>query len=197
MKSKEQIIAVHVKFSLWLFLISHNTKHYQREINAFCLVLTFSYQFDITCALIKKSQFVWFWRHYSQLNGYQYQYQWVEKIRWGIIILEWLIIQRFQNDMKIQLSIRAWYCNWYLQTIYLSFIIQIFSIYKICMEYSWLFPVIFSFSPSPGFPQSAEGSRSGGSGRGQTGPGDPHPRYARPHGGWKCRSRSWIKGSRL
>ena len=27
----------------------------------------------------KKSQFIWFWRHFSQLNGYRYQYQWVEK----------------------------------------------------------------------------------------------------------------------
>ena len=27
----------------------------------------------------KKSQFVWFWRYFSQLNGYRYQYQWVEK----------------------------------------------------------------------------------------------------------------------
>ena len=27
----------------------------------------------------KKSQFIWFWRHFSQLNGYWYQYQWVEK----------------------------------------------------------------------------------------------------------------------
>ena len=26
-----------------------------------------------------KSQFVWFWRHFSQLNGYRYLYQWVEK----------------------------------------------------------------------------------------------------------------------
>ena len=42
-----------VKFSLWLFLISHNSKYYQREINASCLV--FAYQFDITCTLIKKN----------------------------------------------------------------------------------------------------------------------------------------------
>ena len=30
----------------------------------------------------KKSQFVWFWRYFSQLNGYRYQYQWVEKNHW-------------------------------------------------------------------------------------------------------------------
>ena len=48
----------------------------------------------------------------------------------------------------------------------------------------------YLFFPSQGFPQSAEGSRSEGSGRGQTGPGDPDPRHAWLHGGWKCRSKS-------
>ena len=43
------------------------------------LVLFFTYQFDIICTLIKKSNFIWFWCHFSQLNGYWYQYQWVEK----------------------------------------------------------------------------------------------------------------------
>ena len=44
-----------------LFLISHNSKYYQREINASCLGLTFfffTYQFDSTCTLIKNPN--WF-----------------------------------------------------------------------------------------------------------------------------------------
>ena len=45
----------------------------------------------------KKFQFVWFWRHFSQLNEYRYQYQWVEKNR-CIHICIWceILIDRFE-----------------------------------------------------------------------------------------------------
>ena len=82
-KSKIQIIAVHVKFILRLFPMSHHSKYYQRETNTSCFVLTFSLSLEII-------NFSLHWKKIPNLFDFDAifpnwigtgtsMYQWVEK----------------------------------------------------------------------------------------------------------------------